>query len=50
MTVMFRKTTCNGCGHSQQTNLTYRQDKKMWQATHTLAFCLEQKQLAMAFS
>ena len=42
-TKMYRKTTCKGCGYSQETNTTYYQDKKMWNAKHSLAHCRSRK-------
>jgi transcription elongation factor Elf1 len=45
MTTMFRKTTCNGCGMSQTTNVSYRLDKKLWETTHTLGVCRQRKAL-----
>lgn len=40
---MYRKTTCKGCGYVQETNLIYRQDRKLWETKHTLEFCRNQK-------
>ena len=37
MTKMYRKTTCNGCGFTQTTVLSYYLDRKQWKASHTLA-------------
>jgi hypothetical protein len=37
MTKMYRKTTCNGCGFTQTTVLSYYLDRKQWNAGHTLA-------------
>lgn len=34
MTKMYRKTTCNGCGFTQETNLSYYLDRKQWQMSH----------------
>jgi len=42
-TKMYRKTTCVGCGYSQETNVSYRQDKKQWNAIHTLEYCRSRK-------
>jgi hypothetical protein len=42
-TKMYRKTTCQGCGYSQETNVSYRSDKKQWNTTHTLAYCRSRK-------
>lgn len=43
MTTMYRKTTCKGCGYTQEATLSYRADRKMWQEKHTLKFCKAQK-------
>lgn len=43
MTTMYRKTTCNGCGMAQTTNVSYRLDKKLWATTHTLEVCRQRK-------
>lgn len=40
---MYRKTTCKGCGYVQETDTTYRLDRKEWEKVHTLAFCQNQK-------
>lgn len=45
MTRMYRKTTCNGCGMSQTTNVSYRLDKKLWETSHTLEVCRQRKLL-----
>jgi hypothetical protein len=42
-TLMGRKTTCSGCGYVQSTVTSYYHDRKMWNATHTLAFCKARK-------
>lgn len=42
-TKMYRKTTCLGCGYSQETNVSYYLDKKQWDKTHTLAYCKTRK-------
>ena len=34
MTKMYRKTTCNGCGFTQETRTSYYLDRKQWQANH----------------
>jgi hypothetical protein len=49
-TTMGRTTTCNGCGYTQKTIVPSRYDSKLWREIHTLEFCRDQKQLAMAFS
>ena len=36
MTVMWRKTTCKGCGFTQETTTSYYLDRKQWKANHTL--------------
>ena len=41
--VMGRVTRCSGCGYEQDTVLSYQQDKKLWEATHTLDFCRQRK-------
>ena len=41
---MYRKTTCKGCGYVQETNTTYRLDRKEWESIHTLAFCKTQQE------
>lgn len=45
MTKMYRKTTCNGCGMAQTTNVSYRLDKKLWETSHTLEVCRQRKLL-----
>ena len=40
---MYRKTTCKGCGYTQETLMTYRDDRKHWESVHTLEFCKNQK-------
>jgi hypothetical protein len=45
MTKMYRKTTCNGCGMAQTTNVSYRLDKKLWETSHTLEVCRQRKTL-----
>jgi hypothetical protein len=45
MTTMYRKTTCNGCGMAQTTNVSYRLDKKLWETSHTLEVCRQRKTL-----
>jgi hypothetical protein len=37
MTKMYRKTTCNGCGFSQELSTSYYLDAKAWRTSHTLA-------------
>lgn len=50
-TVMYRKTTCLGCGFSQTNTLSLYKSKKAWNASHDLAKCAEMKKsLANAFS
>ena len=49
-TTMYRKTTCNGCGFTQTTVLSYYLDRKQWKANHSLAVHNELRELAMAFS
>lgn len=49
-TVMGRVTRCSGCGYEQDTLMSYQQDRKLWESVHTREFCLEQKELALAFS
>lgn len=34
MSKMYRKTTCNGCGFTQETRLSYYLDRKQWLANH----------------
>lgn len=34
MTKMYRKTTCKGCGFTQETTTTYYLDRKAWQSNH----------------
>ena len=34
MTKMYRKTTCKGCGFTQETRLSYYLDRKQWQTNH----------------
>jgi hypothetical protein len=34
-TKMWRKTTCNTCGFTQSTVLSYYLDRKQWKASHT---------------
>lgn len=43
MTVMYRKTECQGCGYVQETFLSYYLDAKMWKTNHTLTACRERK-------
>lgn len=43
MTQMFRRTTCQGCGYTQDTTTTYHLDKKLWQTAHTLEVCRQRK-------
>ena len=45
MTKMYRKTTCNGCGMAQTTDVSYRLDKKLWETSHTLEVCRQRKLL-----
>ena len=45
MTKMYRKTTCNGCGMAQTTNVSYRLDKQLWESSHTLEVCRQRKLL-----
>ena len=35
LTTMYRKTTCNGCGYTQETSTSYYLDRKAWKAGHT---------------
>jgi hypothetical protein len=49
-TTMGRTTTCKGCGYEQKTILPQRYDARLWNEIHTLTFCREQKELAIAFS
>jgi hypothetical protein len=42
-TKMYRKTTCLGCGFTQETTATYEADRKQWRANHTLETCREAK-------
>jgi hypothetical protein len=42
-TKMFRKTECNGCGYTLETNTSYANDRKMWESMHTLDYCRERK-------
>ena len=35
MSKMYRKTTCKGCGFTQETNTTYYLDRKEWQTNHS---------------
>ena len=42
-TVMYRKTTCLGCGYAQETSVSYAKDKKQWNTIHTLAYCKSRK-------
>ncbi len=41
---MYRKTTCKGCGYVQETDTTYRLDRKAWESVHTLQFCKTQQE------
>ena len=45
-TVMGRKTTCNGCGYSQYTVLSYYLDRKLWEQNHNRELCRKQKKLS----
>ena len=36
-TVHYRKSTCNGCGFSQTTIMSYEQDRNLWRMSHTLS-------------
>lgn len=42
-TVMYRKTTCLGCGYVQETSVSYAKNKKQWDTIHTLAYCKSRK-------
>lgn len=33
-TVMWRKSTCNGCGFTMTTIMSYTQDKNLWKMSH----------------
>jgi len=41
--VMGRVTTCKGCGYQQKTIMPSRYDTRLWQETHTKAFCDNRK-------
>ena len=41
--VMGRVTRCSGCGYEQDTVMSYQQDRKLWEQTHTREFCRERK-------
>ena len=35
MSKMYRKTTCKGCGFTQETTLSYYLDRKQWESNHS---------------
>ena len=41
--VMGRVTRCSGCGFEQDTVMSYQQDRKLWEQTHTREFCRQRK-------
>ena len=43
MSKMYRKTTCKGCGFTQETFLSYYLDAKLWKTNHTLTACRDLK-------